>query len=89
MPKGVMLSHDNLTWTLKSLKMVRKKLVKVHKMVSYLPLSHVAAQMADVIMPLLDGAQLFFAEPTALQGTLFQTIMEVRPTQLFAVPRIW
>ena len=32
---------------------------------------------------------VFFAEPTALQGTLVQTLQEVRPHAFFAVPRVW
>ncbi len=30
-----------------------------------------------------------FAEPTALQGTLIQTLQEVRPKLFFSVPRVW
>ena len=58
-------------------------------MVSYLPLSHVAAPFSDLIAPLDEGAHLFFADPSALQGTLIQTLQEVRPTAFFSVPRVW
>jgi long-chain-fatty-acid--CoA ligase ACSBG len=53
-PKGAMLSHDNLIWTSKSA-MKAAELVANAKttqsqmvFVSYLPLSHVAAQMTDL-----------------------------------------
>jgi long-chain-fatty-acid--CoA ligase ACSBG len=36
------------------------------KLVSYLPLSHVAAQMIDIIASMIYGFQVFFANPDAL-----------------------
>ena len=44
------------------------------RLVSYLPLSHVAAQFSDVVSPLDEGAHVYFADPSALQGTLIQTL---------------
>ena len=54
MPKGCMLSHDNLVWEATS---VMEELVKrdpvfpfhTHRVVSFLPLSHVAGLTTDVI----------------------------------------
>lgn len=82
MPKGVMLSHDNYTWVKRSVDLKR---ASAHpdgiqdRAVSYLPLSHVAAQLQDVTGAMMDAIHIFFAEPTALQGTLIQTLQEVRP----------
>lgn len=90
MPKGVMLSHDNYTWTCKA---AIKKYGLVpgsnDRLVSYLPLSHVAAQIIDVIGNILGGAHMYFAEPTALSGSLVETLKEIRPTFFFSVPRVW
>ncbi|KAL8177508.1 UNVERIFIED_CONTAM: Long-chain-fatty-acid--CoA ligase acsbg2 [Gekko kuhli] len=91
-PKGVMLSHDNITWTAQAggqfvgltCGLERQELV-----VSYLPLSHVAAQMIDIWLPLTFGMQTFFAQPDALKGTLVETLKEVRPTAFMGVPRVW
>lgn len=58
-------------------------------MVSYLPLSHVASQIIDIITVVLTGASLYFADEKALQGTLVQTLQEVRPHLFFGVPRVW
>lgn len=44
------------------------------KLVSYLPLSHVAGLFADLITPLMSGYHVFFAQPDALQGTLIETL---------------
>ena len=43
-PKGVMLTHDNLIWTVKVLvKMGEDQVVDDERLVSFLPLSHSAA----------------------------------------------
>ena len=90
MPKGVMLSHDSCTWTPKAQQsrfgypsLVRKRSV------SYLPLSHVASLYNDVLTPIIKGLRVCFAEPTALQGTLIDTLKEVKPKVFCAVPRVW
>ncbi|XP_042552956.1 long-chain-fatty-acid--CoA ligase ACSBG2-like [Dipodomys spectabilis] len=91
-PKGVMLSHDNITWMAGA--MVRdlglnEMSGKQEMVVSYLPLSHIAAQMMDIWIPIKIGALTFFAQPDALKGTLVSTLQEVKPTAFLGVPRIW
>nr|XP_020772451.1 long-chain-fatty-acid--CoA ligase ACSBG2 isoform X3 [Odocoileus virginianus texanus] len=91
-PKGVMLSHDNITWTAGSVARVYNLAYAPEKqevVVSYLPLSHIAAQMMDVWVPIKVGAFIYFAEPDALKGTLVNTLQEVKPTAFLGVPRIW
>ncbi|KAJ7992961.1 hypothetical protein DPEC_G00267500 [Dallia pectoralis] len=91
-PKGVMLSHDNLTWT--ALAVGRHvRLTEATKsqeiVVSYLPLSHIAAQMVDIWITMKVGGATYFAQPDALKGTLVNTMREVRPTAFMGVPRVW
>ena len=75
MPKAVMLSHDNYVWTKKALDdFYRRDPSEQYSIVSYLPLSHVASQFADIVGSLIEGIYVYFAEPTALQGTLIQTL---------------
>ncbi|KAI4541563.1 hypothetical protein MG293_008705 [Ovis ammon polii] len=91
-PKGVMLSHDNITWTAGSVARdcnLAYASEKQEVVVSYLPLSHIAAQMMDVWVPIKVGAFIYFAEPDALKGTLVNTLQEVKPTAFLGVPRIW
>ncbi|CAM9434747.1 unnamed protein product [Discosporangium mesarthrocarpum] len=87
-PKAVMISHDNVTWTTKAL-MKQFPFDWSERTVSYLPLSHIAAQILDVHGPMLLQSQVFFAQPDALKGSLVKTLREVRPTIFFGVPRVW
>ena len=90
-PKGVMLSHDNLLWTPTLLQNEFKERLDISDMriVSYLPLSHVAAQINDYGGNLINRAKIYFARPDALQGSLVETLKKVRPTSFLGVPRIW
>lgn len=91
-PKGVMLSHDNLSWTaLSTCRHVHLTEADVaqESVVSYLPLSHIAAQMVDIWVCMKVGGLTHFAQPDALKGSLVTTLKEVRPTAFMAVPRVW
>ena len=88
-PKGVMLSHDNYTWinTVIASKLPFDE--PSPRIVSFLPLSHVAAQYADLMLQLGIGAHVFFADPMALRGTLIDYLLDVRPNIMLAVPRLY
>uniref|UniRef100_A0A8C9YN78 Long-chain-fatty-acid--CoA ligase ACSBG2 n=1 Tax=Sander lucioperca TaxID=283035 RepID=A0A8C9YN78_SANLU len=91
-PKGVMLSHDNITWTaLSTSRHVRlTDATRAQEVVvSYLPLSHIAAQMVDIWVTMKVGGATYFAQPDALKGSLVNTLKEVRPTAFMGVPRVW
>ncbi|XP_044900477.1 long-chain-fatty-acid--CoA ligase ACSBG2 isoform X4 [Felis catus] len=91
-PKGVMLSHDNITWTAGAAAKncgLSTAAQKQEVVVSYLPLSHIAAQMMDIWVTMKIGASTYFAQPDALKGTLIDTLQEVKPTAFLGVPRIW
>uniref|UniRef100_A0A673MAH1 long-chain-fatty-acid--CoA ligase n=1 Tax=Sinocyclocheilus rhinocerous TaxID=307959 RepID=A0A673MAH1_9TELE len=88
-PKGVMLSHDNITWTASAAgRMIYLKMAE-EELVSYLPLSHVAAQVQDMWICMRFAGITNFAEPDALKGSLANTLREVRPTSFLGVPRVW
>lgn len=70
MPKGVMLSHDNMTWCKRALDAYYQREEMAAKLVSYLPLSHIAGISADLVTPLMSGYHVYFAQPDALQGSL-------------------
>ena len=54
-----------------------------------LPLSHVAAQFIDLIMPVKFGFNVFFTDPTALQGNLVKFLQICKPNIFLCVPRVW
>lgn len=88
-PKAVMISHDNITWTVKNLLDNHIEMNSADRIVSYLPLSHIAGQMIDIHAPMYLGACTYFAQPDALKGSLTATLKDVRPTLFFGVPRVW
>ncbi|XP_059123888.1 long-chain-fatty-acid--CoA ligase ACSBG1 [Peromyscus eremicus] len=91
-PKGVMLSQDNITWTARYGSQagdIQPAEVQQEVVVSYLPLSHIAAQIYDLWTGIQWGAQVCFADPDALKGSLVNTLREVEPTSHMGVPRVW
>ena len=85
-----MISHDCITYLSRyiGLKICQFKPFN-EKFISYLPLSHIAAQIIDIYTPIIVGVTVYFAQPDALKGTLNKTMQEVRPTYFFGVPRVW
>ncbi|XP_077330376.1 long-chain-fatty-acid--CoA ligase ACSBG1 isoform X2 [Lithobates pipiens] len=91
-PKGVMLSHDNITWTAAHASRagdMQPAEVQQESIVSYLPLSHIAAQIYDLWTSIKWGEHVYFANPDALKGTLVDTLRETQPTSHMGVPRVW
>jgi long-chain acyl-CoA synthetase len=84
-PKAVMLSHQNLVWTVDHLgRSVGDP--KDELLISYLPLSHIAEQMVSMHGGVWNHFQIYFAQSLE---KLPEHLREVRPTLFFAVPRVW
>jgi len=91
-PKAVMMSHDNLLYSASTSLLIvplRDALEYQEHGISYLPLSHIAAQILDIYTPLYAGSTIWFARPDALKGSIALTLKKVRPTAFFGVPRVW
>jgi len=88
-PKAVMISQDNITWMIQVAQEVHQWRWKEEVWVSYLPLSHVAAQVIDIYLTIHHGATVWFADKDALQGSLIDTLREAQPTQFIGVPRVF
>ncbi len=84
-PKGVMHSFDNFAWSIAS-GLKRIELSDNARMLSFLPLSHVAERMLVEHAWFAKSIHLFFAESL---DTFAQDLQRARPTAFFAVPRLW
>ncbi len=84
-PKGVMLSHENLEWTPRQVLDVLA-LSPDDRVLSYLPLSHIAEQLFTIHAAAMVGYAVYYAE--SLEA-LPENLKEVKPTLFFAVPRVW
>ena len=85
-PKGVMLSHFNICWTTESTRRAIGFPVEGFRLVSYLPMAHVAERMVTHYFHVLDGTEVTSCpDPAQLAAYL----RDVRPNYFFAVPRVW
>ena len=87
--KGVLLTHDNFTYLISVFRELKPPLPSSLRLLSYLPLSHIAALFFDCIGPVEEGATVFFADRKALQGSLVFYLLAIRPTAFLGVPRVW
>lgn len=84
-PKGAMLSHANLVATIRISSSIWRG-TEEDRILSYLPLCHVAEKIFSVFVPMASGASANFAE--AIE-TVNDNLREVEPTIFLGVPRIW
>ena len=85
MPKGVMHSFANLGFaTTRGTQLFG--LNESDRLLSYLPLCHVAERMFVELASIYTGQTVFFAESL---DTFLTDLRRARPTALFGVPRIW
>ena len=84
-PKAVMISHANMLF---SAEVVREQIEfrPGDELVSYLPLSHIAEQMASIHGPSVNGYCIACCEKL---DELPEVLREVRPTIFLGVPRVW
>lgn len=81
-PKAVMISHDNYTWVTDAVGRrfeFDTKYRGISRMLSLLPLSHVAAQLIDLVITIRFGASLYFTDASVLQGNLVKFLQIAKP----------
>jgi long-chain-fatty-acid--CoA ligase ACSBG len=99
-PKAVMISHDNIVFescsVIKLLKGIILEREEEERIISFLPLSHVAGMMVDIVCPIVAAARTpgwihaKVARPYDLsKGTLGDRLRAVKPTMFLGVPRVW
>eukprot|EP00056_Hartaetosiga_gracilis_P013581 m.226118 g.226118 ORF g.226118 m.226118 type:complete len:865 (+) comp13863_c5_seq4:6572-9166(+) len=89
-PKGVMLSHDNITWTAQAVARSLETEPLQDRIVSYLPLASVSVQMFDIWIPLVSVSTVYYGAPKPMiELSFMETMMHARPTLFASVPWIW
>ena len=106
-PKAVMISHDNIYFESCTVVGLLNKAVGTgrdidgnedfqERIISYLPLSHVAGMMVDIVCPVVITANtvshttMSFARPYDLKmATIRDRLEAVKPTLFLGVPRVW
>eukprot|EP00039_Didymoeca_costata_P018185 m.332454 g.332454 ORF g.332454 m.332454 type:complete len:762 (+) comp16948_c0_seq1:162-2447(+) len=98
-PKAVMITHDNIICEafMASAQLPQIGTTKEEeRILSYLPLSHIAGMMVDIVMPIMMSATrpgwecTYFARPYDLKvGSVGDRLKAVRPTVFLGVPRVW
>jgi long-chain acyl-CoA synthetase len=84
-PKGTVLTHGNLEWTISAVESM-VGLSTDDRLLSYLPLSHIAERIVSHVGQIVSGGETWFAQSLA---TVPEDLRACRPTIFFAVPRVW
>ena len=84
-PKGAMISHANILWTVKGYQDAFPQGPDDERM-AFLPLCHIAERLGGEYHALYSGAVLNFVENPE---TVPENVREISPTVFTAVPRIW
>ncbi|MEC8978142.1 MAG: long-chain fatty acid--CoA ligase [Pseudomonadota bacterium] len=85
-PKGVVLTHENILWTVHSYLDVTDIVKPEPSMVSYLPMAHITERVAHHYHIICRLGSLHFA----FEMTDLKAILPIaRPSLFFAVPRVW
>jgi long-chain acyl-CoA synthetase len=84
-PKGAMVTHANIMWTIRSAASMFQ-IAEGERLLSFLPLSHIAERMMSDFAPVAVGGETWFARSLA---TVAEDLRDCRPTVFFAVPRVW
>ena len=84
-PKGTVITHGNLEWTISAVESM-VGLSPDDRLLSYLPLSHIAERIVSHVGQIVSGGETWFAQSLA---TVPEDLRACRPTIFFAVPRVW
>ncbi len=85
--KGVMLTHKNIVFdAVQSLSVEHVK--SRHRFLSILPLSHSYENTLGLIVPILQGASVYYLEKPPTPNALIPAMQKVKPTHIFSVPMV-
>jgi long-chain acyl-CoA synthetase len=84
-PKGAMLSHHNIVFSIRGFNWVIAQTEDDERM-AFLPMCHVAERLGGVYYAMYTGTKLNFVENP---DTVPENVREIAPTRFGAVPRVW
>jgi len=84
-PKGVVISHSNVMAVLRDVPPAFA-ITGGERLLSFLPLSHIAERMMSEFLPIALGGETWFARSLS---TVVEDLPACRPTVFLAVPRVW
>lgn len=85
-PKGVMLSHNNILTNTQYLTEQSGAIDKEDILLSFLPLSHILERTAGYYLTIYNGALMAFADSIE---KVPENMVEIRPTIMVCVPRLF
>jgi long-subunit acyl-CoA synthetase (AMP-forming) len=86
LPKGVVLSHDNVASSSYSATRLLEGDAGDQRIVSYLPLAHITERCVVELPSLYQVADIYFTESLA---TFVDDVRHAQPTLFVSVPRLW
>lgn len=85
--KGVMLTHTNIVFNAMKVLTIQP-VVSNDVFLSVLPLSHAYENTLGLIVPVLQGASVFYLKKPPTASVLIPALQEIRPTTMLTVPMI-
>lgn len=85
--KGVMLTHKNICFTAQQVLTIQE-VAESDVFLSILPLSHTYEQTLGLILPLFNGAAIYYLRKAPTPSVLLPALETVRPTMMLTVPLI-
>ena len=85
--KGVMLTHKNIVFN--AVQVLTIENVKSHhRFLSILPLSHTYENTLGFVLPMLQGATVYYLEKPPTAAALIPAMQKVQPTHILSVPMV-
>jgi long-chain acyl-CoA synthetase len=85
-PKGVLLTHANLTFAVDTYRTVLGRSLEGLRQVSFLPMAHIAERLATHYFHVCEGSDVTTCDDLA---ALVPTMARVQPEWFFSAPRLW
>lgn len=85
--KGVMLSHKNLCFNARQ-SGILMPIFETDKFLSFLPLSHAYENTLGLLLPMLNGASIYYLRKLPTPAVLLPAMQEIKPSIMLSVPLI-